>query len=302
MDPATTMANDQRRNRLSAILFPSTLFAKSHVRSLSVSSDSVQISHGEDSRPKRVKNQRRSLQLFSFPPTSPLLSGPAATYRPLSALETSGGLEPLMSHPPRERPPRKRPLCVENPSTPRSSHSSNRPSNEGTRRRGQAMEPPRSRRPSVDSYLPTPAVSPDLQSYPRTSRNRLKRRASVNVIPTPNQITLVGSAEPKQLTVSRTRSLRTSKNGLSTIRDDAQHEETYLRGVNPLPDALAEKQRVMNVRRARKMQQVRAGFSPELCFLYCAFKILIELLCIVGFRFRAPPGAVPSHTHKPRIG
>lgn len=267
LDPATTMANDQPRNRLSAILSPSTLFAKSHAKSLSVSSDSFPISYREDSQPRRVKNQRRSLQFFSFPPTSPQPSGPAAPYQPLSASPTSGGPEPTMSHPPRERPRRERPPPrVESSSTLYSSHSTRRPSHEGTRRRGQITEVPKPKRPSEDPHLPTPAASPDLQRYSDSSRNRLKRPASVNVIPSPNQITLAGGVEPKQAAVSRSRSLRTSRKGLPTIGDDAQNEETRLRGVNHLPDALAETQRVLNVRRARKMQQVRAGSSSEPCF------------------------------------
>jgi len=86
----------------------------------------------------------------------------------------------------------------------------------------------------------------------------LKRPASVDVTPTTDRIVVAGGVGPKQVPLSRSRSLWSHKDGPTAIGDDAPRE------ANPLREPLTEKQRVMNVRRARKMQQVRIDFSRPL--------------------------------------
>ena len=217
----------------------------------------------------RVKNRSRSLQFFSFPPASPTREGPS---------------------------------LAENPSTPHSSHSASRPSDEGTGRLERVTEPPEFKRLSEDSRLATPVSSPDLRRYSHTSppRNRLKRRARINVVSNSNEVMPPGDVEPEQAAVSRSQSLRAGKKRLATIGGGAQDEETVSRRVDPLPEALSEKQRVMNVRRARKMQQVCADSNPNPCFYYRESEVLIELLSITGLRLRTTSGAVTDHPHKPQ--
>lgn len=139
--------------------------------------------------------------------------------------------------------------------------STGRSSNEGTNRRVQLAEHPRSGRPPGNSFLPIPLSSPIVQRTPRAAR-RLSPPPSVDVAPILDRITL----EPKQVTVSRSHSWRAHKRGRPTIGDDIPEEETGLSRVHSLPEPLAEKQRIMNVRRARKMQQVRADLDSYLFF------------------------------------
>jgi len=169
-------------------------------------------------------------------------------------------------------------------STSLSHTSTNRPNNEGTSRRMRIVESPKPKRPSLDLFVPAPALSPNSQRAPCTSRNRakLKRQVSVDVTSTMDRVTLAGGVKPKPVTTSGSRSLWTHKKGSVTIGDDARDGEPRLGRFNTLPEPLAEKQRVMNVRRAKKMQQVRANFGhlfflpwtwedPNSLALYCRF-------------------------------
>ena len=275
------MADSRRRDRLSVILSPSpSLLALSHAQSRPASSVLVPISHNGGLRPSQVKGPRRSSQSQFSPSTptmNPLLSGSASSDLPSGSVV----LQPL-----RERPPhigdvptphyphsrrattnrRKRAggsLPAVEPTFPLLSNI-RQPTNEGKNRRLQVAESPKPRRSSEDSFLPIPALSPDLQRSPPASRNRTleKRRASVDISSTFDRIT--DSAQPKQVTVSRSRSLWTHREGLPTIGDDTLDEETRFGRANPLPEPLAEKQRVMNVRRAKKMQQVCVDFNSDL--------------------------------------
>ena len=277
------MGNNRHRNRLSIILSPSTLLA-SHAKPSPISPDPVPISPKEGLRPGRVKSQRGSLRLLFFPPT---INQTTSDLPPPTSSRTSGGLEPLMSQPPREKPPRAQDSSARHPSrsrhhttpnrdkragcifpaaepTPPSLATTSRPNNEGTRRRGPVPEPTKPKQPSKDAYPPTPTSSLDLQRSTRTPYKQAtpKRRASVDVISAGDRIALTGSVEPKQATLLRSRSLWTNRKGSVAIGDDRQDGETRLRGVNPLSEPLqkpmTEKQRAMNVRRAKKMQQVRA--------------------------------------------
>jgi len=252
------MTNNRPRDRLSAILSPSTNFTASHTKSRPIALNSIPFSHKEDTQPRRVKKHRQPSYPFSFPPTtSPLLSG--LTAMPSSAASwTPGGSLPSMPQSPPVRPPRP-----ENPYA-RSPHRTSRPSAEGISGRGQVTELPDPKQPSEFSYPHTPGSPPHHRGSLRAPRNRAmpQRRASVDVTPTLDRIVRAGGAEPKQVTLSRSRSLWTHKDRPTIMRDDG------LREANPPREPLTEKQRVMNVRRARKMQQVRTDPSPDLYFLY----------------------------------
>jgi len=211
---------------------------------------------------------------------NPLLSGSATSDLPLIVFRRASSRSGTpMSQTLQERPPRTessstshRPhrattnrekrfglsLSVVQPTFPALS-STSLPRNQGKNGRIQVTGPPEPRRPSEESFLPIPPLSPDIQRSPRAARSRatLKRRASVHVTSTLDQITLGNGVKPKQVTVSRSRSSRTHKEGLTAIGDDTSEEETRSSRVNPFPEPLAEKRRVMNVRRAKKMQQVR---------------------------------------------
>lgn len=206
----------------------------------------------------QVKRQKRSSHIFLFPPTaSPLLPGLTILKVPPSASpRISAEPIPPMSRPPRERPPRERSPRTENSFPHHSPRNVWRPT----------TEPPQPKRPSENTYSPTPVSSHDIRGSPRIPRNRavLKHRASVDVTPSLNRITLPGGVEPREVTVSRSQSLRTNGKGLVTIAGGAQDGEIGLRGIQPLPEPLTEKQRVMNVRRARKMQQVCIDHSLDL--------------------------------------
>ena len=250
------MANNRSHGRLSTILSPSTFFSPSHTESRPTLPDAIPFSHKGGSRWRRVKSRGRSLHFFPSPlaVTNPLLPGPTASVPPLSASSrTSGGSDSSMSRPRRERPSHSETFST----VSRSSLGTTRP--EGAGRRGQVTDTPKPKPPSEDSYSPTPVLSPALQKLPRSSRNRatLKRRASANAIHPLNRTSPTDGVEPRRATVSRSRSLWNSRKGLAAIGRDAQDGE-YL-PVNPLRGPLAEKQRVINVRRAKKMQQVRVG-------------------------------------------
>lgn len=285
------MTNNRPRDRLSAILSPSTNFAASCTKSHPTALNSVPFSHKEDPQPRQVKRRRQPSYLFSFPPTtSPLL--PGLSIMPPSATSwTSGGLAPSMPQSPPQRPPRP-----ENPYAHRSLHRTSRPSTEGTRRPGQVMELPDPKRSSEFSYPHTPESPPQYRGSLRPPRNRAmpQRRASVDVTPTLDRIVRAGGAEPKQVTLSRSRSLWTHKDRPTVIGDDS------LREANPPREPLTERQRVMNVRRARKMQQVRTDPSSDLCFLYRGPKILIELLYAQVFGSEPPQELFQAMHPNPR--
>ena len=213
---------------------------------------------------------------------NPLLSGSTTSDLPLIVFgRTSSRSRSPMSQPPRERPPR-----TENSSTPHHPHprhraTSNRerrhdwslsaveptfttlsstglPKNRGTNRRIHVTEPPKPRWPSGESFLPIPSPSPDTQRSPRATSNRarLRRGVSVNVT-TLNQITLGDGVKPKQVALSRSQSLWTHKKGSTSIGDNTPEEGIPTCREKPLSGPQAEKRRVMNVRRAKKMQQVQ---------------------------------------------
>ncbi|KAF9650748.1 hypothetical protein BDM02DRAFT_3127543 [Thelephora ganbajun] len=223
---------------------------------------------------------------------NPLLSGLAISDLPLVVLpRTSSRSEPSISQPPRDRPSQtgnsptphyphsrqhttpnreRRPgwtLSAVEPTHP-SLASTNRLSTAGTGRRTQVKEPPKPKRPSNDLFLPAQTLSSKYQKPPRTAQNwaTQKRRASVDVTPTVDRIALAGGAEPKQVTVSRSQSLWTHKRGSASVTDGLRDVETRLSRMNPLPEPLTEKQRVMNVRRAKKMQQVFGSDPPQALF------------------------------------
>jgi hypothetical protein len=228
------MGNNRHRNRLSIILSPSTLLA-SHAKPSPISPDPVSISPKEGSRPGRVKSQRGSLRLLFFPPT---INPTTSDLPPPTSSRTSGGLEPLMSQPPRERPPRTQDSSARHPSqsqhrttpnrdkragcifpaaesTSPSLATASRSNNEGTRRRGPVPEPPKPKQTSENAYPPTPTSSLDLQRSTRTPYKQAtpKRRASVDVISAGDRIALTGGVEPKQATLLRSRSLWTNRKG-----------------------------------------------------------------------------------------
>ena len=324
-DLATTMVNSRRHNRLPLILAPSPpSSAVTHAQSRPLSSGSFTNSHKEGSQPIIDKSWRRSLRLL--PSTSlmnPLLPGPTTSGLPIVAsIRTTRGPEPFMYQlPPREEPragnftPHHRATsswekqagltlsAVESnylslASTRQSSHEL------GARGPRRVTEPPTPKRPSAELFVSTPApTSPNSQRFPHTSRNRakLKRRSSADVTPTLDRITLSGGVEPKPITTPANRPLWTYKTGPANVVGDEKDGEPLSR-VNTLPECLAEKKRVMNVRRAKKMQQVRADYSFGPHFFRRGLGILIHLLRITGFRLGATAGPFPDHTHGPDTG
>lgn len=273
--------NGQRGNRLSLIISPSpSLLALSHTQRPPRSLDSVPIDP-KNSRSKQVAKQRRLLPPFPSPPTmNPLLSGTATSDLPLIIFaRTPGRLGPPVPRPPREAPPptgnppfahhlrqrRRTPpnggrragprLPVGEPAFP-SLSSVNVSNNEGTKGRMEVTETPQLKRPSRESSLPIQAPTTNLEGSSRVARNRTtpKRHLSVDATSSLDQITLTG-VQPKPVPPSRSQSLR-ARGGGAPITGDGAPEETSPRQVNYLPEPLAEKKRVMNVRRAKKMQQV----------------------------------------------
>ena len=194
------------------------------------------IIHKEGPRPLPVKKLRQSLQ--PFPPTPamhPLLSGPATSDFPLIVFsQTCSGSGPLMSQPTRGRP--------------HPPHTPNSQSRTTSDREKQSTELPKSKRRSPDLFWPGPA---EPQKHPRTLRSRgaMKHRASVDVTSGTGWIMSADGDGPKQVTASSNRPLWTHKRGQASVGGGVWDREARL---EPLP----EKQRVMNVRRAKKMQQV----------------------------------------------
>jgi hypothetical protein len=247
------MSNNRDYNRLSLTLAPSPpLSVVSHVQPRTAPRDPVPISHQEGSQPLPVKSPRQSLQ--SFPPTPtmhPLFSGPAASDLPLIVFsETCIGPGSLVLQQPGGRP--------------HASHSPRSQSRTTPDREKRTTELPKSKRRSPDLFSPTPA---EPQKPPRTLRNRhaMKHRASVDVTSAMGWIMSDGGG-PKQVTAPYNRSLWTHKRGLASVGGGVWDREARLDPVELLPEPLPEKQRAMNVRRAKKMQQVRVGYSSALVF------------------------------------
>jgi hypothetical protein len=207
----------------------------------------------------------------------PLLSGTATSDLPLIIFARMPGRSGLPApRPPREGPPPTgNPPSVHHPRSRRRAPPSggrragprlpagepafpslSSTNNEGTKRRMEVTEPPELRRPSEESSLRIQAPTTNLNGSSRVTRNRatLKRHASVDTTSSSDQIALAG-VKPKRVPPSRGRSLWARGGGAPILGSDAP-KETSLHQVNTLPEPLAEKLRVMNVRRAKKMQQV----------------------------------------------
>lgn len=278
---ATTESNSRHNNRLSLILKPSPpLSAVSHGQPKPVFRRSASINYEGHSRDRPVKTQRQSLQLSPpTPPMHPLLSSPATPDRSLAFFPRArGGPGPLMSQQPQGK-----------------SHTSQPPhqrSRTTSAREKQAMESPKLKRLSPDLFLPTPA---ELRKHPRPLRDRrpAKHRASVDVTPAMGWIKSADGVRQKQVIASPT---RTHKIGRASADNGVPDSEVRPDPVRPLSVPLPEKQRVMNVRRAKKMQQVRGGYGSDL-FLYSrGLETLIPLRWIVGFRLRATVLPFPGYT------
>lgn len=142
--------------------------------------------------------------------------------------------------------------------------------NEGTKRWVQVTERTKPSWPPDDSFLPIPSSSFNVQRTPRAAR-KVKPQTRADVPPILDRIT-------QQVTVSRSLSWRTHKRGRSTTAVNTLEKETQLSRVNSLPEPVAEKQRIVNVRRARKMQQVSVDLhyrgletDPDRLALYYRF-------------------------------
>ena len=275
--------NGQCRSRLSLIISPSpSLLAASHAQCPPISLDSLPIGH-KNSRLKQATKQGRPLQPFPSSPTMiPLLSGTATSDLPLIIFaRTPGRLEPAASWPPWEGPPPTgNPPFVHHPRSrgrapPNGGRRAGRrlpagepafpslssigvPNNEDTKRQLEVTGPPEPKRPLEESSLHVRTPTTNLNGSSRVTRNQatLKRQVSADMTSSLDQITLT-SVKPKRVPLSRSRSLWARGGGTPIIGDDAS-EETRLHRVHYLPEPLAEKQRVMNVRRAKKMQQVQS--------------------------------------------
>lgn len=258
--PPNLAASMSNSRRLTLILVPSPpLSAVSHALPRPPSRRSASISRREGPQPSPVvKNQGRSLH--PFPPTStpkmyPLLPGSTASDLPLIVFShTRSGSGPLVSQLPRGRPN----------TTPSSRSRHRTPSDKGK----QAAELPKPKQISPDLFLPTPV---EHQKHSHTSRNRraMKHRASVDVTSAMGWIRSTDGAESKQITEPSSRSLWAHKRGQASVGGGVWDRETRLGSANPLPEPLPERQRVMNVRRAKKMQQVRADAISD-SFFHCS--------------------------------
>lgn len=247
------MTNSRNYKRLSLILAPSPpLSAVSHGKPRPVAPDSVPINHQEGSHPLPVKNPRQSLQTFSPAPTMhPLLSGPTTSDLPLIVFsQTCSGSGPLMSQP----LPRGRSYT---------SHNLHPQSHTTSVREKQTTELPKPKCRSPDLFLPSAA---EPKKHPRVLRNRrgVKHRASVDVTSATGWIMPADDDGTKQVATSPNRSLWTHKRGQTSVGGGVWDREPSLSPVEPLQVPLPEKQRVMNVRRAKKMQQVRVDYNSGL--------------------------------------
>lgn len=172
----------------------------------------------------------------------PLLSGPATSDLPLIVFsQTCSGSGLLMSQQPQ--------LRAHNLHTPLSRSRSTSDKEKET------AELPKPKSRSSDLFFPSSA-EPKIR--PRTLRNRraAKHRASVDVTSGMGWITSADGDGPKQVTTSSARSLWTHKRGQTSLGGGVWDREARPDPLEPLLEPLPEKQRVMNVRRAKKMQQV----------------------------------------------
>lgn len=255
------MPNNRHYKRLSLILAPSPpLSAVSHGQPWPVPRDSVPINHQEGPRSLPVKSPRQSLQLPSPAPLMhPLLSGPATSDLPLIVFsQTCSGSGPLMLQPPQ--------------ATPRTPHSPHLQPRTSSDREKHMTESPKPKRPSPDLFLPIPA---EPRRSPRTLRNRraVKHRASVDVTSAMGWIISADDDGPKQVTTSFNRSLLAHRRGQASEGGAMWDREALFGPVGPLSEPLPEKQRIMNVRKAKKMQQVRAGYSSDPFFFFAIMKV-----------------------------
>jgi hypothetical protein len=219
----------------------------------------------------------------------PLLPGSPTSDLPLIVFsQTRSGSGPLVSQLPRGRPN----------NTLRSSRSRHRtPFDKGK----QAAELPKPKKISPDLFLPTP-VEHQKRSHTSHNRRAMKHRASVDVTSGMGWIGSTDGAESKQITEPSSQSLWAHKRGQASVGGGVWDRETLLGSVNPLPEPLPERQRVMNVRRAKKMQQVRADTISDSFFHCSGMQTLIDLRCIAGFRLGATTVPFPDHADKTRFG
>lgn len=245
------MSDSRRRNRLALIPTPSPpLPVVSDSQPRSQSRDSASINE-ERSRPSLVKTLRRSLELFTPAPTMrPLLSGPVSSDLPLAVFsQNCSGSRPPMAYPPgggrhSYGRPRSRPRTTSN-----------------KEKKGTAL--PKPKRPSPDLFVPTPT---DLKNNSRTLRNRreVKHRASVDVTSATGWIASADGVKPKQVTAPSNRSVWSHKRGRASLDSNVWDREARFGSTNFPLDPLPEKQRVMNVRRAKKMQKVCVDYRFDL--------------------------------------
>lgn len=282
------MPNSRHYKRLSLILSPSpSLSAVSHGQSWPEPRDSMPISHQEGPRSLPVKTPRQSLQPCPPSPTMhPLLSGPSTSDLPLIVFShTCSGSGPLMSQSLRRRP-----------HAPHGPHSQSRIPSE---RDKQATGPPKPKRRSPDLFLPS---STGPRERPRTLRSRsaVKHRASIDVTSATGWIMSADGDGQKQVTASPNRPSWTHKRGQASVGGGVWGREARLGSMEPLPEPLPEKQRVMNVRRAKKMQQVRFDYSSRLFFCYHGLEALIHPPTHYRFSARSyRPPFFRSHTQHP---
>lgn len=255
------MSNTQRRNALSLILVPSP--------SLSALSDGqprppLQVSPSISNQERRpVKSPRQLMYHLPAPPKmQPLLSGSASSDLPLIVFsQTSCGGQRPLSQLSGGRPHSRRSLLLITPDKEK-----------------QATEP---KRPPPVLFLPTPSGS---QKHPRTSHNRsaVKHRARIDVTAAVGWVTSTDDVEQNQVVMPSNRSMRTREGKQVSAKDDAWDKGPRL---SPFLDPPQEKQRAMNVRRAKEIHRV--CHNPDLLFYSHGLERLIQLATDCRFLTRS---------------
>lgn len=154
------------------------------------------------------------------------------------------------------QPPRGRPHTSEGPrSRPRTTSN--------TEKKGTVL--PKPKRLSSELFVSTPT---DFKNNPRVLRNRrhAKHRASVDVTSATGWIASLDGVKPKQVPAPSNQSMWSRERGRASLDSDVWDREARFGSTNSPLDPLPEKQRVMNVRRAKKMQKVFGSEPPRSLF------------------------------------